>query len=96
MAAKRRSKAKSRRAPAKKRGGKKAKAKKSSSRKKGGAKKSEPRLSPPYARSRAAGLPPVPAGFVGAIVDSLIRNDGAQDIDVRGRDDGHFDVTRLR
>lgn len=52
-------------------------------------------LSETYARPRAAGLHPIPASFVGAIVDSLIRNDGARDIDVRGRSDGLFDVIRL-
>ncbi len=52
-------------------------------------------LSTTYARPRSAGLPPVPAGYVGAVVDSLIRNDGARDVDVRGRSDGLFDVTRL-
>ena len=54
------------------------------------------KVSAPYNRSRGLGLPPVPPGFVGAIVDSLIRNDGARDVDVRGRDDGNFDVVRVR
>jgi len=98
MAAKRRKKPKSRRAPAKKGGSKRTKSRKPGSRKGASRKagKAQSKLSPPYVRSRAAGLPAVPPGFVGAIVDSLIRNDGARDIDVRGRDDGNFDVTRLR
>ena len=57
--------------------------------------RAQPRMSAAYARPRASGLPPVPAGYVGAVVDSLIRNDGARDIDVRGRGDGLYDVARL-
>lgn len=54
------------------------------------------KLSASYARPHAAGAPPVPAGYVGAIVDALIRNEGARDVDVRARADGLFDVTRSR
>jgi hypothetical protein len=90
MAAKRRKKA-TKRPPAKRRGSKPAGKSKAKPRGKAPAK-----VSAPYSRSRAMGLPPVPPGFVGAIVDSLIRNDGARDVDVRCRDDGNFDVVRVR